>query len=76
MRPGGLTRRTGVSRGGHGFHVVDTDLRRRRKQWSPWVGLDEDIRTEHRYFGASSKDALHCQSVCMSRVTACKCPLC
>ena len=39
--------------------MVETDLRRRRKQWSPGVGLDEDIRKEHRYFGASSKDALH-----------------
>ena len=55
--------------------MVDTDLRRWRKQWSPGVGLDEDIRTEHRNFGAYSKDALHREFVCMSRVTACKFPL-
>ena len=53
MRTGARTRRTG-------FHMVDvTDLSRQRKQWSPGVGLDEDIRTEHRNFGAYSKDALH-----------------
>ena len=41
---------------------MDTDLRRRRKQWSPGVGLDKDICTEHRKFGAYSKDALHRES--------------
>ena len=46
--------------------MVDTDLRRRRKQWSPGVGLDKDIRMEHRKFGAYSKDALHRVSVYMT----------
>ena len=46
--------------------MVDTDLKRRRKQWSPGVGLDKDIRKEHREFSAYSKDALHCQCVCMT----------
>ena len=46
--------------------MVDTDLRRRRKQWSPRVGLDKDTRMEHRNFGAYSKDALHPSSVCMT----------
>ena len=62
--------------GGQGFHVVDTDLRRGRKQWSLAVRLDKDICTKHRNFGAYMKDALHRESVCMSRVAACKCPLC
>ena len=53
--------------------MVDRDL---RKQWSLGVGSNEDVCTEHRYFGPSSKDALQRQSVYMSRVTACKCPLC
>ena len=46
--------------------MVDTDLRRRRKQWSLGVGLDKDIRTEHRKFGAYSKDVLHGEFVCMT----------
>ena len=46
--------------------MVDTDLRRRRKQWSPRVGLDKDIHTEHRKFGAYLKDALHHESVYMT----------
>ena len=46
--------------------MVDTGLRRRRKQWSPGVGLDKDIRMEHRKFGAYSKDALHRESICMT----------
>ena len=64
-------------RGEQGFHVVDvTNLSRRRKQWSPGVGLNEDILPEHRNFGAYPKDALHRQSVCMIFVTASKCLLC
>ena len=39
-------------------------------------GADEDIHTEHRYFGPSLKDALQAPSVCMSRITASKCLLC
>ena len=46
--------------------MVDTDLKRRRKQWSPGVGLDKDICTEHRNFSAYSKDALHREPVCMT----------
>ena len=45
---------------------MDTDLRRRKKQWSPGVGLDKDISTEHRKFDAYLKDALHRESVCMT----------
>ena len=53
--------------------MVDRDL---RKQWSLGVGSDEDVRMEHRYLGPSLKDALQCQSVCISHVIAYKCPLC
>ena len=72
MRTGARTRRIGVSRGGHDrFEKAEEAVESRG-----WIGLDEDIRMEHRNFGAYSKDALHRQSVCMILVTACKCLLC